>query len=188
MSNKKAKQARQAQRKMGGGNHKNHMFPTWNHKPWSDYTDHELGELKAAGISSEADYLRVMRDGVRSDETNDFYRWVTHYGVGFYRDESEFIQAIARRLGSIERDESRRISTRGPATGDLSRMRTVYAWNLKRGDRYFASPYSFHTPEGRTWLVRYLRDVGVTTLVVDTVDTGDFDIKDAIIIDLAEAA
>jgi hypothetical protein len=188
MSNKKAKQARQAQKRAGIVNHKKHPASTWTLVPWSDYSEQQRDELKEAGISNEADYLRVLRDGVRSDETNDFYWWLTNYGVGFYRDESEFIQAIARRLGSIERDPVKKAATQGRTSGDLSHMRSVYAWNLKRGDRYFASPYSFHTPEGRTWLVRYLRDVGVTTLVVDTVDTGDFDIKDAIIIDLAKAA
>jgi hypothetical protein len=95
---------------------------------------------------------------------------------------------MAWRLGSIERDLTRKASTRGAATGDLSRMKTVYQWNLKRGDKYVASPYSFYTPAGRAWLVRFLLDAGVTNLIVDTVDTGNFDINDTIMIDLRLAA
>ena len=132
--------------------------------------------------------MRVKYQGVRSGETNDLFWWLTNYGVGFYRNDGEMIEAVARRLGLIERDPFMREMSRQPGTLDTSRMKHVYAWNLNKRDRYFASPYSFFTPEGRMWLVETLRRAGITHLAVDTVDTGDFDINDAIIIDLAEAA
>ncbi|MFM6981233.1 MAG: hypothetical protein ACKOWP_00450 [Microbacteriaceae bacterium] len=188
MSNRKAKQARQALKKTLGELHQAHPTPTWEAKSWSEYTDQQRAEMNAAGIRTEDDYQRVLQSGVRSDETNDFYWWLTNYGVGFYRTEGEFVKALGRRLGKIELDPIKKAATRGALRGDLSRMRTVYAWNLKRGDRYFASPYGFRSPEGRAWLVRLLKDAGVTMLAVDTVDTGIFDINDAVFIDLDEAA
>lgn len=188
MSNKKAKQARQARKMAGNANDKINPAQNWESKPWREYSEQQRVELAQAGIKTEADYLRIIRDGVRSEDTNDIYWWLISYGVGFYRSESEFVQAIAWRLCGIERDPERKALTGGDRTADLSHMRMAYAWNLKQGDKYFASPYSFSTPEGRAWLIGFLREYGITTLVVDTVDTGVFDIKDAIIIDLERAA
>jgi hypothetical protein len=190
MSNKKAKQARKAQLKARVGTVRGHLSPHWKFKPWSEYNEQESRELKGAGITNEADYLRILRDGVRSEETDDFLWWAANYGIGFCRNEVELAQAIAWRFASIERDPLRKSMSQGAPSGDLSRMKVLYAWNLERGDRYVASPYSFYTPEGRAWLARYLKAIGFTTLVIDPEDRteGEFDLRDGIVVHLAEAA
>lgn len=190
MSNKKAKRARQAERQTTGGKHKWPLpqSQTWVSKEWSEYSDDERDQLSAAGIKTEQDFMRVKSDGVRSAETDDFFFWVTNFGVGFYENDTEFVEAVARRLGRIEMNSDLRLL---PAAGegiDETNMHKIYAWNLKRGDRYFASPYSFLIPEGRIWLIRALKRYGISHLAIDTETEGVFDINDTVIIDLSEAA
>lgn len=190
MSNKKSKQARQAQRQANGGIYqvKSTPHPTWVSKVWFEYSDDERAQLSAAGIKTERDFLRVRNSGVRSAETNDFFLWVTTFGVGFYKNDSELIDAVARRLGRIEMNEKLRPAPTASKKLDETDMNKIFAWNLKQGDRYFASPYSFLIPEGRIWLIRALKRYGITHFILDTNDIGDPDTNDMMLIDLSEAA
>lgn len=186
MSNKKAKQARKA--RQASANSEAKKTKTWQSKLWTDYTDAEKQQLLAAGIYDVHDFIRVKTQGVESAHTDDLFWWLTNYGVGLFRSETELIHTLAKRLFRIEKDLHWRQNMSSLSSGDDSRMDELYVWNLKNGFQYCASPYSFYTPEGRTWLMSALRKFGISHLGVDTGIDGDFDVNDVVLLDLNQAA